>query len=203
MTAPGVTNLVIPINQVAWLAQQGFNSVGNMIWSKDQVIVATAIAMVESGGNALAHNKNAATGDDSYGVWQINMLGNLKAGRMVLFGITSPDALLDPLTNAQAMAKLYKNKGNSFKDWTGSYTNGKYKLHMADATKAYNNMEPFAQGQGKVDVIVGGELIKAANAIFTPIFEFLKAIGIRIAGFVGGGLLLIVAIVLYVRSQQK
>lgn len=205
------TKLVVPIEQIAWLANQGFNSVGgtavigggNVAKFADAVITATAIAMVESGGNALAHNTNAGTGDDSYGLWQINMIGNLKAGRLLLFGIISSDALLDPLTNAQAMAKLYMNKGRSFKDWTGSYNNGKYKQFLPQAKTAYANMKPFGQGQGKVDVVVGGELLKAANTIFGPIFDFIKQIGLRIAGFVGGGLLLIVAIVLYVKNANK
>lgn len=208
MTQP--TSLVIPIEQVAWLAYQGFktNGIGdavlghgNVAKARETVATAVAIAVVESGLNAKAHNGNASTGDDSYGLWQINMLGSLKAGRLALFGITSNEALYDPLTNAQAMAKLWRNKGGSFRDWS-TYKDGKYKAHLADATKAVANMKPWATGQGEVDTIVGGEIGKAASAIFGPIFDFVKEIGLRIAGFVGGGLLLILAIILYVRSQS-
>jgi hypothetical protein len=215
MTSPvggGTGQLIIPIEQIAWLADQALASVGatitkdagggNVAKYRDAVITATAITQPESKGNALAHNTNAKTGDDSYGLWQINMLGAMGPRRRILFGITSNDKLLDPMTNAQAMAKLFLNKGRSFSDWS-TFKNGAYKAHIGAATAAYNNMRPFAQVQGQVDVIVGGELAKAASAIFGPVFDFIKQIGLRIAGFVGGGLLLIVAIVLYVRSQQK
>ena len=33
------------------------------------------IALAESGGNPNAHNENAGTGDNSYGLWQINIIG--------------------------------------------------------------------------------------------------------------------------------
>lgn len=201
-------SLVVPIEQIAWLANQALVAANPIMLTqkdrlRDAVITATAITQPESGGNAYAHNQNASTGDDSYGLWQINMIGEMGPRRRILFGISSNDKLFDPMTNAQAMAKLYMNKGQSFRDWTGSYNNGKYKAYLSQATKAYDNMKPFAEGQGEVDVIVGGELAKAAATIFGPIFDFIKEIGLRIAGFVGGGLLLILAIILYVKSQSK
>ena len=51
--------------------QNGFSGNGYRIMA--------AIAMAESGSNAEAHNDNANTGDNSYGLWQINMLGSMGA----------------------------------------------------------------------------------------------------------------------------
>ena len=50
---------------------------------------AWAIAMRESTGRPLAHNKNANTGDNSYGVFQINMIGSLGVERRDLFNIAN------------------------------------------------------------------------------------------------------------------
>ena len=37
----------------------------------------TAIAMAESSGDSAALNNNPNTGDLSYGLWQINMIGDM------------------------------------------------------------------------------------------------------------------------------
>jgi len=39
--------------------------------------IAWAVAKKESNGRPKAHNDNISTGDDSYGIFQINMLGSL------------------------------------------------------------------------------------------------------------------------------
>ena len=65
-----------------------------------------AIAMAESGGDPNAHNDDASTGDDSYGLWQINMidLPNYKLGeeRRKQFGIKSNEELKKPEVNVKA-----------------------------------------------------------------------------------------------------
>lgn len=88
--------------------------------------VAAAIAMAESGGNTEAHN--SVPPDNSYGLWQINMLGPLGPQRRKAFGLTNNEQLYDPLTNAKAMAKI-SNGGKNWVPWT-TYTSGKYKLYM-------------------------------------------------------------------------
>lgn len=82
--------------------------------------IAAAIAMAESGGNPRAHNTNAGTGDNSYGLWQINMLGDLGPERREKYGLTSNDQLFDAETNARVM-KGESGSGTNWIPWT-TYT---------------------------------------------------------------------------------
>lgn len=86
---------------------------------------AYAIAIAESGGRARAHNPNASTGDNSYGLFQINMLGKMGPARRKQYGLSSNDDLFDPLTNAKIAFKM-SHGGTNFKPWT-TFTSGKYK----------------------------------------------------------------------------
>jgi SLT domain-containing protein len=79
---------------------------------------ALQIAQGESGYNPLAFNGDTSTGDTSYGLMQINMLGNLGPGRRKWFGLKSDEDLYNPLVNAKAAYALYKSKGYRFdRDW--------------------------------------------------------------------------------------
>ena len=77
---------------------------------------AWAVVMRESRGNSNSHNKTSSTGDNSYGLFQINMIGNLGDIRREKFGIKSNAELLDPVTNAQA-AFYMTNRGTNFGSW--------------------------------------------------------------------------------------
>ena len=82
---------------------------------------ACAIAKAESNGRPLAFNGNVNTGDSSYGVFQINMLGELGSNRREKFELDSNAELLDPVVNAQIA--LHMTKGG--KDWSAwSSVNG-------------------------------------------------------------------------------
>lgn len=67
---------------------------------------AWSVVMRESRGRPVAHNKNANTGDNSYGLFQINMIGNLGVDRLAKFqdkiGISKVTDLFDPVKNAKA-----------------------------------------------------------------------------------------------------
>jgi len=75
---------------------------------------AWAIARVESNGRPLALNDNTRTGDKSYGIFQINMLGDLGDDRKEKFELVSNKELFDPVTNAEIT--YYMTKGG--KDWS-------------------------------------------------------------------------------------
>jgi murein DD-endopeptidase MepM/ murein hydrolase activator NlpD len=72
--------------------------------------------MKESGGNPQAHNPNAGTGDNSYGLFQINMLGNLGPARLKQFGLSSNDELLDPAVNARVAFQMSQG-GRNWGPW--------------------------------------------------------------------------------------
>lgn len=75
---------------------------------------AWAIAMRESHGNPSSHNKNRHTGDNSYGLFQINMIGGMGYERRQRFGLKSNSELLNPLTNARIAYRMTKHG----KDWS-------------------------------------------------------------------------------------
>ncbi len=75
---------------------------------------AWAVANVESNGRPLALNDNIKTGDKSYGIFQINMLGELGIKRKDKFELVSNKELFDPVTNAEIT--YYMTKGG--KDWS-------------------------------------------------------------------------------------
>jgi hypothetical protein len=79
---------------------------------------AWAVAKKESNGRPMAFNGNVKTGDNSYGIFQINMLGMLKEGRKDKFGINFNSELLNPVINAQ-VAYHMSNGGKDWSAWKG------------------------------------------------------------------------------------
>lgn len=92
-----------------------------------------AIAMAESGGNPRAHNPNASTGDNSYGLFQVNMLGPMGPERRREFGIASDDELFDPVVNAKAAKRIYDSQGLGA--WS-VHRSGAYQRHLQAAQDA-------------------------------------------------------------------
>jgi hypothetical protein len=82
------------------------------------LVKAWAVAKKESNGRPLAFNGNSKTGDSSYGMFQINMLGMLKEGRKDKFGINFNSELLNPVINAQ-VAYHMSNGGKNWSAWHG------------------------------------------------------------------------------------
>jgi len=87
---------------------------------------AWAVAMKETHGNPVAHNYNPHTGDNSYGVFQINLYGSLK-GRISQFGLKSASDLTDPVVNAH-IAYLMSNKGKNWSAWHSNPGQRDYRL---------------------------------------------------------------------------
>ncbi|GHF94602.1 MULTISPECIES: transglycosylase SLT domain-containing protein [Amycolatopsis] len=119
---------------------------------------AVAVALAESGGRTTAHN--ATPPDDSYGLWQINMLGALGPERRRQYHLKSDDQLFDPDTNAR-VANRISGDGHDFTPWS-TYTNGAYKHHLTAARKAAQDVtkrhgEPPARG--------GGEPLRVDDAV--------------------------------------
>ena len=79
---------------------------------------AWAIAKTESNGRPLAYNGNRNTGDSSYGIFQINMLGNLGVARKEKFDLRSNVLLFDPVINAEITYYMTKG-GINWSAWKG------------------------------------------------------------------------------------
>ena len=79
---------------------------------------AWAIAKRESNGRPLAYNGNRNTGDSSYGIFQINMLGSLGTDRKEKFSLKSNTELFDPTINAE-IAYYMTDGGNDWSAWKG------------------------------------------------------------------------------------
>ncbi len=79
---------------------------------------AWAVAKKESNGRPLAYNGNRKTGDNSYGIFQINMIGNLGPARLEKFGLNSNKELLNPVTNAEIAFRMSRG-GEDWTAWKG------------------------------------------------------------------------------------
>jgi hypothetical protein len=79
---------------------------------------AWAIAKRESNGRPLAYNGDRNTGDSSYGIFQINMLGQLGIDRKEKFSLKSNESLFDPTKNAE-IAYHMTDGGSDWSAWKG------------------------------------------------------------------------------------
>ena len=88
--------------------------------------MAWAVAKKESNGRPMAYNGNRNTGDSSYGIFQINMLGNLGVDRKEKFELRSNVLLFDPVINAE-ITYYMTDGGKDWSSWKG----------LTPATKAW------------------------------------------------------------------
>ena len=103
----------------------------NAGFPEDKVPLMVNIAKRESGLRPGAHNPNAATGDNSYGLFQINMIGNLGPARLKEYadiGVKSYEDLKDPWKNVLAAKKVFESQG------LGAWTT--YQAALKDAKPA-------------------------------------------------------------------
>lgn len=151
-----------------------------------ETATAVAIALCESGGNTQAHNPRPP--DNSYGLWQINMIGDLGPARRQQFGIRRNEDLFNGLTNARAAVRVFTDAGNSFRPWS-CYTNGGYLRHLGKARTAARDPQPYV-GEGAVSA--GGIGLPGPLDALQPLFE--ESTWQRVGMFVGGGVLVLVAL---------
>jgi hypothetical protein len=99
----------------AQVAQLAYNSG----FRGQDLVDVVAISKRESGWRPAAFNGNAATGDLSYGLMQINMKGSLGPANLRRFHLASNDQLTDPQTNMNAAFVLYQASSNTLHPWGG------------------------------------------------------------------------------------
>ena len=86
-----------------------------------------AVGMQESRGKSTSMRSDTQV----YGLWQIRFPVHRAA--LTKIGVTSPQQLYDPLTNAKAAKMIYDSQGITA--WSG-FTDGKYKQFLPEAQKA-------------------------------------------------------------------
>lgn len=85
---------------------------------------AWAVVKKESNGRPLAFNGNSRTGDSSYGIFQINMIGGLGVTRRDKYDLETNKDLFDAVINAE-IAYHMSNGGENWTAWKveAPYTN--------------------------------------------------------------------------------
>lgn len=140
-----------PGNISAVASQSGTKSLTNILkqagFGPRATDIAYAVAMAESSGNARSHNTNKSTGDNSYGLFQINMIGDMGPARRKQYHLKSNDDLFDPLTNAK-VAYAMSNKGRDWSPWS-TYKTGAYKKYLGKSgSNDKTNLSKLKADQG-------------------------------------------------------
>jgi hypothetical protein len=104
----------------------------------EKAITMAAVALGESGGNTRSHNNNRSTGDNSYGLWQINMIDALGPERARALGINDYEQLKDPNVNARAMKMVLGSQG--LNAWS-VYRNRLHLPYLPEARRAYAELK--------------------------------------------------------------
>jgi hypothetical protein len=115
--------------------------------------------------------RNVGPVDDSYGLFQINMKGNLGEARRKYFGIAEDSELFDPATNVKAARITYG--GGNLSPWNvkGDWKNGIDPDKMAQSKKIAQSMnlpttgDPTTpmRGGGSTTVVSGGGITIAPS----------------------------------------
>ena len=133
-------------NPYNYQPSEGTQTIGDMLkisltsdFTPDEAVIMAAIGMAESSGRTHAHNTKGD--DNSYGLWQINMLDRpgfmMGKERRGQFGLDSNEQLFDPLVNGKAAKYIYDMQG--FEAWT-VYRTGAYLDYLPAAREALKSI---------------------------------------------------------------
>ena len=133
-------------NPYNYIPAEGTQTIPSMLkialtsdFTEDEAVIMAAIGMAESSGRPHAHNTEG--NDNSYGLWQINMLDQpgfmMGEERRVQLALDSNEQLFDPLVNGRAAKYIYDMQG--FGAWT-VYKTGAYKKYLPAAQEALNSL---------------------------------------------------------------
>lgn len=101
---------VLDAGQIAQVAREGG-------FPESAIPMAVAVALAESSGDTNSHNTNRLTGDNSYGLWQINMLDKMGPERRKRYGLSANEELFNPVTNAR-VANAMSGGGKNWGPWS-------------------------------------------------------------------------------------
>lgn len=149
MGQPAPNGGVLSTSQLVALAKQaGMNQNVNVKgYSGPLSVLMGAVGMQESRGKSDAMR----TDTEVYGLWQIRW--PVHAAKLRKIGITSPQQLYDPLTNARAAKMIYDSQGITA--WS-AFTDGRYKQFLPAAQKAAG-IAPSQYTQRQVSPIASSE----------------------------------------------
>lgn len=172
---------------------------------------AIAIAFAESRYDPNAHNMIPP--DDSYGLWQINMLGALGPERRAKYGLSSDAELLKPEVNARVMVDL-SNHGRNWRPWS-TYNGLIYRAAYPAALAIAASVITAGGVVETIDKTGIPAAVDAAASIPKTLGDAVQFIGAgrdwlgdrhnwtRIAWFAGGILLTYVGVILATRPLVK
>lgn len=104
---------------VTYLSDNDLKNLLRLVGFKGQNLKeAWAIAKKESNGRPFAFNGNPKTGDSSYGIFQINMIGRLGPDRREKFELDHNADLFNPVVNAEIAFDM-SNGGENWSAWKG------------------------------------------------------------------------------------
>jgi Lysozyme like domain len=124
LVLPGSAARLAPERIYAYARGAGF--------SPDESVMATAIALAESGGRPRAHNPIPP--DDSYCLLQVNMLGPLGPERRARYRLRANSDPYDPATCLRVAYGISAG-GSDWRPWT-TYTRGAYQRFLPTARHA-------------------------------------------------------------------
>lgn len=156
----------------------------------NDVNIAAAVALAESGGDSRSYNPVGL--DDSYGLWQINMKGDLGPDRRKKFGISKNSDLFDPGTNAKAAKRIKDDSG--WKAWT-TYTSRKYVKFLNGASAT-----PESGDTPVSESVDDGSLVGGIKASINGFSENVFKVGANFVGVLVGVVLLVLGVVLLARK---
>lgn len=158
--------------------------------SEGSAPIAAAVALAESGGNPTSHNPNPP--DDSYGLWQINMLGGMGPDRRQRYGLANNAALYDPLTNAKVAVSM-SNGGANWQPWS-TFTGGAYKQYMQGGVPPDMANTPPGGTPGGTDPGTAQNVSNPITDTVNSVWGMVGLIGnyVFMGGIVFGGFVLIV-----------
>ena len=143
--SPAAAQMVPSQAEYRFAPPPGQQSIPNLVkialsagFTPEEAAIAAAVSMAESSGKPGAFNPDASTGDKSYGLWQINMLGGMGPERRKEFGLGRDEDLWNPTTNAMAARKIYLSQGWGAWSVTRSYKGAPpaYLQYLPEARKA-------------------------------------------------------------------
>lgn len=114
-------------------AQDLAHLAANAGFSGEDLIIAVAVALAESGGDTSAYNPEVKagtpTGQGSFGLWQIYLKAHPEFQSWNLY---------DPHQNVVAAFRVYSNSGRSFSPWS-TFQNGAYLAYVNNASLGVQN----------------------------------------------------------------